>query len=56
MQGIKERIASETASLRTENKSLQNEINEAFIQRIYLVLLIIHFLWHYIFQEKSEMY
>ena len=32
MQGIKERIASETASLRAENKSLQNEINEAFIQ------------------------
>ena len=42
MQGIKERIASETASLRAENKSLQNEINEAFIQEIYPVGVLIY--------------
>lgn len=30
--GIKERISSETASLRAENEDLQGQINEAFIQ------------------------
>ena len=37
MQGIKERIASETASLRAENKSLQNEINDnSFFMALYI--------------------
>ena len=56
MQGIKERIASETASLRAENKAFRMRLMKHLFRRIYLVLLIIHFLWHYIFQEKSEMY
>ena len=32
MQGIKERIQTETASLREENKELAGQIEKAFIQ------------------------